>query len=111
MIKMYSYISSTKLGHRTNDIDSIALKNSFALSNLNHYHNISWKQPLANKWRLQAGISYSNNKDELTNELQDAAQQRQITTNPIYFAFKNYQLVTNGRYFQNRIILEKNGGP
>ncbi len=107
MIKLYSYLSSTKVGYRTADIDSNTLNNAFSLSNLNHYHNISWKQPLANKWRLNVGISLSNNKDEIGNELQDASHQQQIIINPIYLAFKNFSLVTKGKYLQNRIVLEK----
>ncbi len=107
MLKLYSYLSSTKVGYRTSDIDSTIMNNAFSLSNLNQYHNLSWKQPLSNKWRLNAGISLSSNKDEIGNELQDPSNKQQIISNPIFFAFKNYHLITKGQYLQNRIVIEK----
>lgn len=107
MVKLYSYVSSSKLGFRNDDIDSAGLKDAFSLSNLNQYHNLSWKQPLAKKWRLNAGISYSNNRDEIGNELQDGAHVKQNITSPAFYAAKNFSLLTKGDYIQNRILFEK----
>ena len=84
MIKLYSYFSKTNVGNRTNDIDSVGMKNAFTLQNVNQYYNISWKQPLKNKWKINAGISYSTNKDDIANELQNANNVKQIIT-PRYF--------------------------
>ncbi len=107
MVKMYSYISKTTIGSRVNDIDSAGMKDAFTLQNLNQYHNLSWKQPLKNRWKITAGISVSTNKDDIENELQDAANKKQIITTPVFYAFKNFSLVTNGTFLQNRIMLEK----
>lgn len=107
IVKLYSYISNTKVGFRTNDIDSLVMKNAFSLHNFNQYHNLSWKQPLKNKWRLNAGISYSSNRDEIANELQNENNVKQLITNPSFYAFKNYSLNTKGDFIQNRIVLEK----
>ena len=107
MIKLYSYISKTNVGSRTNDIDSIGMKDAFTLQNINQYHNISWKQPLKNKWKLNAGVSYSNNKDDIDNELQNGNSVKQIITTPMFYAYKNFALSTNGNYFQNRVVLDK----
>jgi len=106
-IKIFSYFSSTKVGSRTNDIDSIVMKDAFTLQNFNQYHNISWKQPLKNKWKFNAGISYSTNKNDIDNEFQNAANAKQIITTPMFYAYKNFSLTTNGNYLQNRIMLDK----
>ncbi|MEI9958071.1 MAG: hypothetical protein WDM90_17605 [Ferruginibacter sp.] len=70
MIKLYSYVSTTNLGFRNNDIDSTTMKDAFKLQNLNQYYNVSWRQPLKNKWKLNVGASYSMNRDDINNELQ-----------------------------------------
>ena len=106
-IKIFSYFSSTKVGSRTNDIDSIGMKDAFTLQNFNQYHNISWKQPLKNKWKFNAGVSYSTNKNDIDNELQNSANAKQVITTPMFYAFKNFSLTTNGNYLQNRIMLDK----
>ncbi len=110
MVKMYSYFSKTNVGYRTNDIDSIGMKNAFSLQNINQYHNLSWKQPLKNRWKISAGISFSTNKDDIKNEFQDGNNNKQIITTPSFYAFKNFSLATNGTFLQNRIMLEKKLG-
>jgi vitamin B12 transporter len=107
MIKLYSYLSKTNVGYRTNDIDSIGMKDAFTLQNINQYHNLSWKQPLKNRWKINVGFSYSTNKDDIDNELQDAANIKQTIVNPIFYALKNFALSTAGKFFQNRIVLDK----
>lgn len=107
MVKFFSYASSTKVGSRNNDIDSIGMKDAFTLNNFNQYHNVSWKQPLKNKWKFNAGVSYSTNKNEIDNELQNANNIKQVITTPMFYAFKNFALTTKGNFLQNRIMLDK----
>jgi hypothetical protein len=107
MVKLYSYMSKTNVGSRTADIDSVVMKDAFTLQNFNQYHNISWKQPLKNKWKINAGVSFSSNKDDIDNELQNAGNVKQVIITPIFYAFKNFSLNTKGNYFQNRIMLDK----
>ena len=107
MIKLYSYFSKTNVGSRIGDIDSIGMKDAFILQNINQYHNISFKKSLHNGWKINTGISYSTNKDDITNELQNANNVKQIITTPVFYAFKNFSLNTNSNFLQNRIVLEK----
>jgi len=107
MIKLYSYVSKTDVGSRSNDIDSVGMKDAFTLQNLNQYHNISFKQNLKNRWKITAGISFSNNKDDINNELQNAANEKQTIIAPLFYAYKNFSLSTKGNYFQNRMMLDK----
>ncbi len=106
-IKYYGYISANKTGFRNPDIDSLPLKNAFAIDNLNTYQNINWKDNLGNGWRINAGISYSTNKDNIENELDDANNQKQVITNPSFYAFKNFSLQNRAQYAQARLVLEK----
>ena len=107
MVKFFSYASSTNVGSRNNDIDSIGMKDAFTIQNFNQYHNVSWKQPLKNKWKLNAGVSYSTNKNDIGNELQNANNVKQLITTPVFYAFKNFSLTTKGNFLQNRLVLDK----
>jgi len=107
MIKLYAYVGKTNLGSRTNDIDSIGMKNAFTLQNVNSYYNISWKQPLKNKWKLNIGASYSTNKDDIDGEFQNANNIKQSLAGSSPYATKNFALNTSNNFFQNRIVLDK----
>ncbi|HAO46251.1 MAG TPA: TonB-dependent receptor [Ferruginibacter sp.] len=107
MIKYYGYISGNKTGFRNPDIDSASLKDAFSIENLNTYQNINWKDNLGNGWRIYAGISYSTNKDDIVNELQDAANQKQVITTPVFYAFKNFKVNNRAQYAQARVVAEK----
>jgi len=107
MIKYYGYISANKTGFKSADIDSTVLKNAFSIENLNMYHNINWRENLGMGWKLTTGVSYSTNKDDINNELQDANNQKQTITNPSFYAFKNFKLKNNAAYAQARFVLDK----
>lgn len=106
-IKYYGYISANKTGFRSADIDSGSFKNAFAIENLNTYQNINWRENFGMGWKLTTGFSYSTNKDDLTNELQDANNQKQLITNPSFYAFKNFTLNNRAQYAQIRFVAEK----
>jgi hypothetical protein len=110
MIKYYGYLSTNKTGFRSPDIDSSVLKNAFAIENFNTYQNINWRENFNKGWKLTTGFSYSTNKDDISNELQDGNNQKQIITNPLFYAFKNFKLKNNARYAQVRFVLEKKLG-
>jgi len=107
MIKYYGYISSNKTAFRNPDIDSAVLKDAFSINNLNTYQNINWRDNLGNGWRLNAGISFSTNKDDILNELQDASNNKTLITTPIFYAFKNFQVQNRALYAQARAVAEK----
>lgn len=107
MVKYYGYISHNKTAFRTNDIDSVVLKDAFSISNLNMYHNLSWKDRIGGGWRINTGASFSTNKDDIGNELQDADNNKILISTPEFYAFKNFDLVNKGVYAQGRVVLEK----
>lgn len=110
MIKYYGYVSANKTGFKDADIDSVVLKDAFAIENFNTYQNINWRENLGKQWKLTTGLSYSTNKDDINNELQDANDQKQVITNPLFYAFKNFKLLNKAQYAQARFVLEKNLG-
>jgi hypothetical protein len=107
MIKYYGTLSTTKVGFRYADIDSIGMKDAFSLYNINMYHNLSWRERLGNGLKMTSGFSYSTNKDDISNEFQDGNNQKQIITNPILLAFKNFGVVTHGSYVNAKVVIEK----
>ncbi len=106
-VKYYGYVSHNITGFRTNDIDSVVLKDAFQIKNLNIYQNLNWKDRLSNGWRINTGISFSTNKDNITNELQDAGNKKVTITSPDFYTSKNFDLVNKGLFAQARIVLEK----
>lgn len=106
-IKYYGYVSTNKTGFRDADIDSSALKDAFKINNVNTYQNLSWKENLNNGWRLNSGISFSTNKDDIVYELQDANNQKTVIVNPSFYAYKNFTLHNNALYAQARAVFEK----
>lgn len=110
MIKYYGYISANKTGFRSSDIDSVELKNAFAIENFNTYQNVNWRENLGNAWKLTMGISYGTNKDDINNELQDANNQKQVIVSPAFYAFKNFKLKNQAQFAQVRTVTEKKLG-
>ncbi len=106
-IKYFGYISTNKTGFRDGDIDSTVLKDAFAIENLNTYQNLSWKEMIGNGWKINTGISFSTNKDDISNEVQDANNQKQVITNPSFYAYKDFTLNNRAKYGQARFVLEK----
>ncbi len=106
-VKYYGYMSWNKLGFRSQDIDSSALQNAFTLENLNTYQNLNWNEKLGKGWKINTGLSYSTNKDDIENELQDANQVKQVILNPIDYALKNFKVKNKAQYAQVRSVIEK----
>lgn len=109
-IKYYFYISGNKTGFRDTDIDSANIKTAFNLSNLNTYQNLNWKDRIGNGWKINTGISFSTNKDDILNETQDADGRKIIIEQPGFFAYKNFNVANRSTYAQARLVLEKKFG-
>jgi vitamin B12 transporter len=106
-IKYYGYMADTKLGFRTPDIDSGNLKNAFQLGNLNTFQNINYKERIGKGWTLQTGLSFSTNKDDIKNELQDANNKKITINDPLFYAFKNFDVKNRSKFAQARLVMEK----
>jgi hypothetical protein len=77
MVKYYTTFAFSNLGLRRQDIDSLNLKDAFSLKNLNWYNNLSWRENLGGGWRMKLGASYSTNKDDIAQQVQNQNNQPQ----------------------------------
>ena len=106
-IKYYGYASWNEMGLRQLDIDSLKLKDAFELQNLNTFQNISWKENIGKGWKVNTALSFSTNKDDILNELQDGNNAKQQFSAPSGYIFKNFSLVNKANYAQARIVFDK----
>jgi hypothetical protein len=107
MLKYYGTLSNTVVGFRNRDVDSLTLKDAFSLNNVNFYNNLSWKETIGPGWKLNAGLSYTNNKDKIKSELQDEENHPQKIPDNSLFAAKNFNLVNKGEYANAKVVFEK----
>lgn len=106
-IKYYGYASWNRTALKNPDIDSVSLKNAFDIENLNTFQNISWKENIGNGWKINTALSYSTNKDDIINELQNAGNVKQQFFSPVGYAGKNFSLINKANYAQARFVLDK----
>jgi vitamin B12 transporter len=106
MLKFYGTFQANHLGLRSADIDSASLKNAFSLKNHNFYGNLSWKERLGKFWKLYIGASYSNNRDELGNELQNQ-QNQPVRLRYLPYSAKDYNGDITANLAQVKTVLER----
>lgn len=104
MLKYYGVLSTNKLGFTTPGIDSIGFSDKFSLHNIYTYHNFSWKERLGNFWKLNAGISYANNNDDIESGIRDA-NNKDVTLAGL--EFKIFKLKPKANYLNAKAVLER----
>ena len=106
MLKFYGYFNSSTLGIRRPDIDSTSFKDAFGLDNLNYYTNLSWKEKIGKKWKMQLALSLSNNSDKILGELQDKNNTKQ--TFPTYpYTIKNFNITAKNSFAVAKAVFER----
>lgn len=108
MLKYYGYLNFSDLAFSHQDADSMGLRNAFNLKNSNIYQNLSWRGKLGGGWKLRTGLSYSNNNDNIRNQLKN--EQKETVpplNNPIYDS-KVFSIKNIGNYWNGRFTIEKN---
>jgi hypothetical protein len=107
MIKYYTTFAWGRIGLRRPDIDSLdVLKDAFGYTNTNWYNNLSWRQPLGNGWKMNLGLSYSINKDDVLQQVQNQTNQV-VTTGKQWIDDKNFTLFSRQDLSQLKLVLEK----
>lgn len=104
MLKYYGYFSANQVGIRNPSLDTMGYKDVFRISNFNMYHNMTYRENLGSGWKLNAGISYSNNKDNITGRLQDAYNKDVVIDR---LEFKNFDVAARGNYFNGKLVFDK----
>ena len=104
VLKYYSYFDKGRLAFTTNSIDTLGYYDKFGLKNTNFYNNFSWKEFLGKGWKVNVGISFTNNKDGIKSGLEDANKNEVVLTG---LEFKKFGLGLKGNYFNARMVIEK----
>ncbi|MDQ6812262.1 MAG: TonB-dependent receptor [Bacteroidota bacterium] len=108
MVKYYTTFSNSNLGLRRPDIDSLNLKDAFAIANYNWYNNLSWRENLGNGWKMNLGTGYSTNKDNITQQIQDQSNQpKQFGSGAFLMQNKNFDLHHRQDLAQVKAVFEK----
>ncbi|MDE3214160.1 MAG: TonB-dependent receptor, partial [Bacteroidota bacterium] len=110
MLKYFGSFSTTRVGFRNTDVDSLQFKDAFSLHNVYMYHNLSYKEKWDKDWGIRAGISYNNNHDQIEGALQDGQDQKVVIPSEPLYAYKNYGLDNRGNYVNAKVVLEKRWG-
>lgn len=104
MLKYYGYFSTNILDFTAPSIDSMDYLDRFAIQNTNHYHNLSWRESVGRRWKLQLGVSYTYNKDQIKGGMQDEQKQDVILTG---LEGKTFRLNSTGKYFNAKMVWER----
>ncbi len=111
IIKYYTTFAYSELGLRRPDIDSAYLKDAFSLTNHNWYNNLSWRENLGRGWEMNLGSSYSTNRDDIGQQIQDANNQPKIfDTASWWMQSKNFNLSNRQDLSQVKLVLKKKLG-
>lgn len=104
IIKYYGTFSTNQLKFFTPSLDTLNYKDGFAIKNLNTYHNLFWRENLGKGWKMQAGLSYTYNRDDIQSGLYDQENEAVLLQG---LEFKNFQQVQKGNYFNSKLVFEK----
>jgi vitamin B12 transporter len=106
IIKYYTTFGTLQTGLRRPDIDSLGIKDAFSIENLNWYNNLSWRENLAHGWKMNLGLGYSLNRDDIQQQLQDQ-QNTPKTFTQTYLQNKNFSLHQRQDLSQIKLVMEK----
>lgn len=104
ILKYYGYFNASRLGFTVSSLDTLGYLDRFSLKNFNTYHNFSWRETIAKKWKLQTGISFSINRDDIGSGVQNNQKQDVLLSG---LEFKQFLLANDGDFFNARIVLER----
>ena len=104
ILKYYAYFNKSRLDFTVKSIDSIGYLDRFAVGNFNMYHNLSWKEKLGKRWQVNAGLSYTNNKDDIRSGMKDAGKNEVVLTG---LEWKKFALDLDANYFNAKLVLER----
>ncbi len=111
MIKYYTTFSHSQLGLRRADVDSLYLNDAFGLKNTNWYNNLSWREYLSNGWKMNLGLSYSTNRDNILQQVQNASNQPEpFNDSTFWMLYKNLSLTSRQDLSQIKAVFEKKLG-
>lgn len=104
MLKYYGVFSSNQLGFTVPSIDTLNYFDKFGLKNTYHYHNLSYRDRLGSQWKIAAGVSYTNGKDDINGALQNKDKQDVVLQG---LEFKNFGFDKTGQYINAKLVVDR----
>jgi vitamin B12 transporter len=116
LLKFYGYYNIGNVDIQRADIDSYSpitkttsKLNGIKLNNKNLYLNTSFKLPLANRWRINAGACYSTNIDKFTLSSLNK-DDTPNTDSSTYFWYKNSNIINYNSLATAKVVVQKSFG-
>jgi hypothetical protein len=109
IIKYYTTFNYNHLGLRRPDIDSSIYKDAYTIINHNWYNNLSWRQALGNGWKMNLGMCYSTNRDDIAQQVQDSSNNNKFFNYQPWVS-KNFRLKSRQDIFEIKEVFEKKLG-
>jgi len=106
ILKFYSNYGYNRTGMRMADIDSSILLSSFETKGINFYSNLSYRESLPNKWKIDAALAYNYNKQDVFNKLENNTHQ-QLFLSSFPYSKKNNTVKTISNFAQGRVVFTK----
>lgn len=106
LIKYYGTFDYNQMGLRRQSVDSAIWKNAFDLKGTNWYHNVSWRQPFNNQWKMTLSAGFSLNKNNIWQQLQDSSNKEIVLPNA-YWDTLQFNLKNKDLFAQTKLVLEK----
>ena len=106
MLKFYTNYGYNHTGLRNADVDSSDLFSSFDTKGKNFYTNLSYRESLQNRWKIDAGLAYNYNQENITTRLEDSEHAKIFIP---YFPYdaKNNTIYTRSNFAQARVVFTK----
>ncbi|HTE26165.1 TonB-dependent receptor [Flavitalea sp.] len=106
MLKFYATYGYDRTGMRNPDPDSLQLLTSYDGGGSNIYSNLSYRELLANNWKIDAALSYNYHQRQVTNRLLDA-EKNELSLTGFPFNLKNFESHNQSNFAQARLVLGK----
>ena len=106
MLKFYTNYGYNHTGMRNTNLDSSDLLSSFETKGSNIYANLSYRQPVANRWKVDAALAYNYNKQNITNKLEDGTHQQLFIAYYPYSRENNTDII-HSNFAQPRVVMTK----
>ena len=104
ILKYYGTLNASRFAFTEKSLDTLGYLDHFGLKNFNTYHNFSWKESITKKWKLNTGVSFSLNKDDIESSVQNQNKQDVLLSG---LEFKQFMVDNKGDFFNARFVLER----
>jgi len=103
ILKFYTNYEYNHTGLRSRDIDSSSLFSSFGNQGINIYSNLSYRELLGNRWRIDAGLAYNYLKQDVSDKLENKDHEQIFIVEDPYRG-KNNSTDINSHFAQARVV-------